>query len=67
MLLPERLTTGPNWLVPAVIAMLLVPTTISYRIGWSRMNFAFGLSLSITTNCRHPVTRQFNCGAAKQA
>jgi hypothetical protein len=49
MLLPERLTAGPNWLVPAVIAMLLVPTTISYWIGWSRMNFAFGLSLSITT------------------
>jgi hypothetical protein len=49
LLLPERLTTGPNWLLPAVVAVLLVPTIASYRMGRSRINFAFGLSLSIIT------------------
>lgn len=49
LLLPERLTAGPNWLLPTVMAMLLVPTAVSHRIGRSRMNFGFGLSLSVLT------------------
>jgi uncharacterized membrane protein len=50
LLLPERLTAGPNWLIPAVIAILLVPTIVSHQTGRGTMNFVFGVSLSgITT------------------
>lgn len=49
LLLPKRLTAGPNWLVPSIIAMLLVPTAIFHRIGRAKMNFAFGVLLSVVT------------------
>jgi hypothetical protein len=31
--LPERLSVGPRWLLFAVILVLLVPITFTYRIG----------------------------------
>lgn len=46
LLLPERLTIGPNWLMAAVIAVLLVPTVVSHRSGYLRLNFWLGMVLS---------------------
>jgi hypothetical protein len=43
--MPERLTPGPNWLLLLVVAILLVPTVISHRIGRARLNYFFGLSI----------------------
>lgn len=43
--LPERLTLGPSWALLVVIALLLVPTVVAHRVGKSRLNFAFGISL----------------------
>ncbi len=44
--LPERLTAGPNWLLLAVVAALLIPTLAARRSGRSKLNFALGLTLS---------------------
>lgn len=30
--LPESLTFGPGWLLPALVVVLLVPTTVSFRL-----------------------------------
>ena len=46
--LPPRLTFGPNWLLPAVVALLLIPTLAARRSGRTRMNFVFGMILSGT-------------------
>ncbi|MBV8896085.1 MAG: hypothetical protein JO051_06225 [Acidobacteriaceae bacterium] len=43
--LPERLTFGPNWLLPAGVVLLLVPTAVSHRIGRHTLNFGFGVSV----------------------
>lgn len=32
--LPERLSVGPNWLLPAVMALLLIPILASHGRGW---------------------------------
>ena len=44
--IPERLSLGPNWLVLAVIIILLIPTIASLRQGQLRLNFALGVVLS---------------------
>jgi len=44
--LPERLTFGPNWLLLAVVGVLIIPTVISHRVGNARINYLLGLSLS---------------------
>ncbi len=44
--IPERLSLGPNWLLLAVIVLLLIPTVVSRRQGRLRLNFAFGLAIS---------------------
>jgi hypothetical protein len=46
-LLPDRLTPGPNWLLLAVIGVLLVPTIVTHRIGMSKVNYAMGLAISV--------------------
>jgi Protein of unknown function (DUF1345) len=44
--LPERLTAGPNWLLLAVICILLVATAGAHRAGNARLTFYLGLLLS---------------------
>lgn len=44
--LPERLTPGPNWLLLLVIGILLIPTTITNRMGLSEANYVFGFIVS---------------------
>ncbi len=43
--LPERLTFGPNWLLPLGVTALLIPTIVSHRAGRQGLNFALGISL----------------------
>jgi hypothetical protein len=40
--MPESLTVGPGWLLLVVVATLLIPTTVFYRIGRSDLNEVFG-------------------------
>jgi hypothetical protein len=48
--LPRNLTIGPIWLVPTVIAILLVPTVVSHRTGKRSLNRALGVIINgITT------------------
>src|SRR5476649_634438 len=44
------LGVGPSWLFPAVVGILLVPTVVSHRSGWHRMDrmLGFGVSAVIT-------------------
>src|SRR5947209_6385043 len=44
--LPEHLTAGPNWLLFAVICILLVAAAAAHRAGSARLNFYLGLVLS---------------------
>lgn len=44
--LPEHLSAGPRWLLLALVAVLEVPTMISWRIGWLRVNVVCGYLLS---------------------
>jgi hypothetical protein len=46
LVLPERLTAGPNWLLLVLIAALLIPTLVSHRIGNTRLSYALGLCIS---------------------
>jgi hypothetical protein len=46
LFIPERLTFGPNWLLPLVVGILLIPLVITHRTGRSELNFVFGVSLS---------------------
>jgi len=46
LILPERLTAGPNWLLLAVLVLLLVPAVAAKRAGRSTANFVFGVALS---------------------
>jgi hypothetical protein len=46
LVLPERLTAGPNWLMLALIAALLIPTAVSHRAGKTRLSYALGLCIS---------------------
>lgn len=43
--LPEHLTLGPAWLVPALIFVLLIPAIISSRAGKFNLNATFGIAL----------------------
>lgn len=42
MALPEALSFGPRWLLAVVVAVLLVPTMISHRVGRHDLNQTFG-------------------------
>ncbi len=44
--LPERLTPGPSWLLPLIVVILLIPTTITNRMGMSEVNYVFGFIVS---------------------
>ncbi len=39
--MPESLTVGPGWLVLVLVGLLLIPTTVSYRIGRGDLNEIF--------------------------
>ena len=45
--LPERLTPGPNWILPVAIAVLLVPTILAHRAQSHRTYFAMGVLLNL--------------------
>jgi hypothetical protein len=40
--MPDRLSFGPRWLLPSVVALVLIPTVITHRIGNHKLNRAFG-------------------------
>jgi len=40
-LLPEPFTFGPNWLLPALVSLLIIPTVVSYRTGRLELNRVF--------------------------
>lgn len=42
MALPEALSFGPRWLLGAIVAVLLVPTMVSHRVGRHDLNQLFG-------------------------
>jgi hypothetical protein len=44
--LPASLSVGPPWLVPAVIAVLIIPTIISHRRGMRGLNLVLGYTTS---------------------
>jgi hypothetical protein len=46
LFMPERLTFGPNWLLLALVAILMIPTVVTRRIGRTSLNYWFGLALS---------------------
>ncbi len=45
--LPERLTPGPNWMVPVAIAVLLIPTVLARRSQSHNTYFALGITLNL--------------------
>jgi hypothetical protein len=45
--LPSGLTIGPQWLVPAAIGLLLVPTVIFHRVGRHHLDRAFGFTVNV--------------------
>ena len=45
LVLPERLTLGPTWLIPALALLLLVTAVISNRAGLGTLNFTIGIAL----------------------
>ena len=44
--LPHTLVLGPRWLLPALILVLLVPTTLLHRAGLHRWDRVFGYVIS---------------------
>jgi hypothetical protein len=44
--LPSALTLGPRWLLPSVVAVLLIPVVITYQLGHRQLNRVLGLVLS---------------------
>lgn len=44
--LPESLTLGPTWLVPAIVVVLAAPLLVSHRIGQHRLDMALGFTLT---------------------
>jgi hypothetical protein len=42
LLLPERLTLGPNWTLLVVIFLLLIPSLITHRMGNIRVSSLLG-------------------------
>lgn len=47
--LPRSLIIGPTWLLPTLIAVLLVPTVVSHRTGKRSLNRALGILISAIT------------------
>ena len=47
--LPPRLIVGPTWLLPCLIAVLLVPTVVSHRLGRRSLNHALGIVINAIT------------------
>jgi hypothetical protein len=47
--LPERLTLGPAWLVPAIIMLLMISVVLSHRAGKANLNAGSGIALLIVT------------------
>lgn len=45
--LPERLTPGPSWIVPAAVAILLVPTMLAYRRQRHNAYLTLGILLNL--------------------
>jgi hypothetical protein len=45
--LPERLTPGPNWIVPAAIVVLIVPTMAARRLQIRNTYFMLGILLNL--------------------
>jgi hypothetical protein len=45
--LPHTLVLGPRWLLPALILVLVVPTTLLHRAGFHRWDRLFGYAISI--------------------
>jgi hypothetical protein len=41
--LPKQLVVGPSWLLPAVVAVLLVPTVFAHRTGRNSLNHVLGI------------------------
>jgi len=49
-LLPEPFTFGPNWLLPALVSLLIIPTVAAYRAQRLQLNRLFGhLALGVLT------------------
>jgi len=44
--LPPWFTIGPVWLLPAIIAVLLVPTITTHRMGHHSLNHALGIIIN---------------------
>ena len=44
--LPPWVIVGPIWLLPALIAVLLVPTVVTHRMGRHSLNHALGIAIS---------------------
>jgi hypothetical protein len=44
--LPRALIVGPTWLLPTLIALLLIPTVISHRAGSRSVNRVLGILIS---------------------
>jgi hypothetical protein len=50
MVLPEPLSAGPFWLLPAIVALLMIPLTLSHWLGRHRLNQKLGVAtLSVVT------------------
>ena len=47
--LPPRFTVGPTWLLPVLIAALLVPTVVTHRMGRHSVNHALGIVINAIT------------------
>ena len=47
--LPGWVIVGPIWLLPALIAALLVPTVVTHRMGRHSLNHALGIVISALT------------------
>lgn len=46
--LPEQLTVGPGWLLLAISVLLIIPTSLTHRLGHVRLNDFFAyLSLAV--------------------
>ena len=44
--LPEVLTLGPNWLVPAIVVALLIPNIVAHHTGSHRLNTLIGFTVN---------------------
>jgi hypothetical protein len=46
MALPRQLVVGPSWLLPALVAVLLVPTVFAHRTGRHSLNHVLGIVIA---------------------